>query len=137
MKYNKISDFLLKAFKKIVGENFYFAQYEIRFTYAFGGSIFNKDWIPDLILIPQNSKQISEILKLANDNKIAITPKQYSKAVGIAPRLAISSKKRKIYPLTTKLKIQGIISKKILTFELRFLEFTGYNKNTATITNPK
>jgi len=75
MKYNKISDFLLKAFKKIVGENFYFAQYEIRFTYAFGGSIFNKDWIPDLILIPQNSKQISEILKLANDNKIAITPR--------------------------------------------------------------
>lgn len=75
MKYNKISDFLLEVFKKIVGENSFFTQYEIRWTYAFGGSIFNKDWIPDLILIPQNSKQISEILKLANKNKIAITPR--------------------------------------------------------------
>lgn len=75
MNYNKISDFLLETFKKIVGENSFFTQYEIRWTYAFGGSIFNKDWIPDLILIPQNSKQISEILKLANENKIAITPR--------------------------------------------------------------
>ncbi|GAH26695.1 unnamed protein product, partial [marine sediment metagenome] len=46
MKYNKISDFLLEVFKKIVGENSFFTQYEIRWTYAFGGSIFNKDWIP-------------------------------------------------------------------------------------------
>ncbi len=75
MSYNKISDFLLETFKKIVGENSFFTQYEIRWTYAFGGSIFNKEWIPDLILIPQNSKQISEILKLANENKIAITPR--------------------------------------------------------------
>jgi len=75
MSYNKISDSLLDKFGKIVGENFYFTQYEIRWAYAFGGSIFNKEWIPDLILLPQNSTQVSEILKLANMNKIAVTPR--------------------------------------------------------------
>ncbi|MFX1345297.1 MAG: FAD-binding and (Fe-S)-binding domain-containing protein [Promethearchaeota archaeon] len=75
MNYSKISDSLLEKFKKIVGENSLFNQYEVKFSYAFGGSIFNKEWIPDLILLPQNSKQISEILKLANNNNIAITPR--------------------------------------------------------------
>ncbi|MFW9968830.1 MAG: FAD-linked oxidase C-terminal domain-containing protein [Candidatus Odinarchaeota archaeon] len=73
--YNQISDHLLKKFKLIVGENYTFNNYEVRWTYAFGGSIFNKDWVPDLILIPQNAKQVSEILKLANKNKIPVTPR--------------------------------------------------------------
>ena len=73
--YNKISEELLKKFKKIVGKKFFFNNYEIRYSYAFGCSIFNKEWIPDLILIPQNTKQISEVLKLANENKIPITPR--------------------------------------------------------------
>jgi glycolate oxidase len=75
MNYNKISVSLLEKLKQVVGENHFFTQYEIRWTYAFGGSIFNKDWVPDLILIPQNSKQVSDILKLANNNKIPITPR--------------------------------------------------------------
>jgi glycolate oxidase len=33
------------------------------------------EWFPELILIPQNSNQISEILKLANNNKIPVTPR--------------------------------------------------------------
>jgi len=73
--YNKISDYLLKKFKEIVGENFFFDNYVVRFTYAFGGSIFNKGWVPDLILIPQNKKQVSEILSLANENRIPVTPR--------------------------------------------------------------
>lgn len=73
--YNKISEQLFRKFKEIVGENYFFKEYEIRWTYAFGCSIFNKEWIPDLILIPQNSTQISKILKLANRYKIPITPR--------------------------------------------------------------
>ena len=73
--YNKISKALLKKFKVIVGENGFFDDYEVRYTYAFGGSIFNKEWIPELILIPQNTKQVSEILNLANKNRIPITPR--------------------------------------------------------------
>ncbi|MFX1281543.1 MAG: FAD-binding and (Fe-S)-binding domain-containing protein [Promethearchaeota archaeon] len=75
MKYNKITKPLLEQFKTIVGSHFIFDQFEIRWTYAFGGSLFIKDWIPDLILMPQKSQQVSEILKLANKKKIAVTPR--------------------------------------------------------------
>jgi len=71
--YNKISDHLFEKFKTIVGENNIFNEFEIRWTYSFGGTIFEKNWIPDLILLPQNAEQISKILKLANDYKIPIT----------------------------------------------------------------
>ena len=73
--YNKISKHLSNKFKDIVGDKFFFDNYEIRYSYAFGCSIFNKDWIPDLILIPQTAQQISEILKLANENNIPVTPR--------------------------------------------------------------
>ncbi len=73
--YNKISSPLLKKFKRIVGEKAFFDDYEVRYTYAFGGSIFNKEWIPELILIPQDSSQVSEILILANKNMIPVTPR--------------------------------------------------------------
>ena len=72
MIYNKISSSLHDKFKQIVGENNFFSQFEIRWSYTFGGFIFNKEWVPDLILVPQNSMQISEILKLASKNKIPI-----------------------------------------------------------------
>jgi len=73
--YNKISKPQFERLKGIVGEEAIFDEYEIRWTYAFGGSIFNKDWIPDLIIIPQNKTQISEILKIANKNKIPVVPR--------------------------------------------------------------
>ena len=73
--YNKISKPQFERLKEIVGEDFIFDDYEIRWTYAFGGSIFNKDWIPDLIIVPQNKTQISEILKIANNNKIPVVPR--------------------------------------------------------------
>lgn len=73
--YNRLSEELIEDFQKIVGDEYSFTEYEIRWTYAFGGSIFNKEWVPDLILLPQNRQQISEILELANRNKIPITPR--------------------------------------------------------------
>lgn len=75
LSYNEISKTLAEKFKQIVGENSYFDEFEIRWTYAFGGSVFYKDWVPDLILIPKNAKQVSEILKLANNNKIPVIPR--------------------------------------------------------------
>lgn len=74
-KYNKISKPQFDLLKEIVGKDFIFEEYEIRWTYAFGGSIFNKDWIPDLIIPPQGKNQISEILKAANKNIIPVIPR--------------------------------------------------------------
>ncbi|MFX0105339.1 MAG: FAD-linked oxidase C-terminal domain-containing protein [Candidatus Hodarchaeota archaeon] len=73
--YKNISERLSNEFMEIVGENYFYNDYEIRWTYAFGCSIFNKEWIPDMILVPKNAKQISEILLLANNNKIPVTPR--------------------------------------------------------------
>jgi glycolate oxidase len=73
--HNILTDKLLQKFKKVVGEEYFFTQYEVRFCYAFGGYIFNKNWIPDLILVPQTTEQISDILMLANKSKIPVTPR--------------------------------------------------------------
>ncbi|MHA1281553.1 MAG: FAD-binding and (Fe-S)-binding domain-containing protein [Promethearchaeota archaeon] len=72
-KYQKISSNLVKKFQQIVGKEFCYDRYEVRYAYAFGGTIFEKDWIPELILLPQNVNQISEILKIANENRIPVT----------------------------------------------------------------
>ena len=74
-QYNKLTDSLISQFKEIVGENSFFDSYEIRWTYSFGGTIFEKEWIPDLILLPENKEEVSRILKLANENNIPITPR--------------------------------------------------------------
>ncbi len=73
--YNKISKTIIKQFKEIVGKDLCHSDYEIRWTYAFGGTIFEKNWIPELILIPQTTEQVSKILKIANKNKIPVTPR--------------------------------------------------------------
>jgi glycolate oxidase len=73
--YKNISNEISGKFKEIVGEKNHFSEYEIRWTYAFGANIFEKGWIPDLILIPQTNEQISKILKLANQHNIPVTPR--------------------------------------------------------------
>ncbi|MBD3211786.1 MAG: FAD-binding protein [Candidatus Lokiarchaeota archaeon] len=73
--YSILSKDLKQKFKDIVGNDSFFDQKEIRWTYAFGGTVFEKEWIPDLILLPRNREQIKKILKLANQKKIPITPR--------------------------------------------------------------
>ena len=71
--YHRITKKIIKTFKEIVGEESCFDDFEVRWCYAFGGTIFEREWIPDLVLLPQNSSQISKILKLANQKKIPVT----------------------------------------------------------------
>ena len=75
MPYNKISEKLRLQFEEIVGKAYCFNEKEIIWTYAFGGAIFEKEWMPELILMPQNSEQVSKILKLANKKRIPVTPR--------------------------------------------------------------
>ena len=60
---------MIVEFEDIIGKDYCLKDYEIRWSYAFGGTLFEKDWIPELILLPQTKEQISEVLKLANKNK--------------------------------------------------------------------
>ena len=88
VNYNKISESLFQKFKEIVGESFFFSDYETRWTYAFGGTIFQKEWIPELILMPQSTEQVSKILKLANANKIPVTPRGSGTSLSAGPMAA-------------------------------------------------
>jgi glycolate oxidase len=83
--YNKISENLLQEFKKIVGEECFLIEKEHRWTYTFGSTMIEPDWVPDLILIPQNTKQISDILKIANDNRIPVTPRGSGTSLSAGP----------------------------------------------------
>ncbi|MFX1316755.1 MAG: FAD-binding and (Fe-S)-binding domain-containing protein [Promethearchaeota archaeon] len=84
-KYNKISKQLIQQFKQILGEESCYDNFEIRWVYSFGGTIFKRDWIPDLILLPQNSEQISKILKIANNHKIPVTPRGSGTSLSAGP----------------------------------------------------
>ncbi|MFX0098730.1 MAG: FAD-binding and (Fe-S)-binding domain-containing protein [Candidatus Hodarchaeota archaeon] len=42
------------------------------------------DWIPDVILLPKNKKQISRILKIAHDNKIPVIPRGNGTSLSVA-----------------------------------------------------
>ena len=73
--YNPISEDLRKKFKNIVGEENFLVEKEHRWAYALGASIIEPEWLPDIILLPKNTAQVSEILKLANENKTPVTPR--------------------------------------------------------------
>lgn len=75
MPYNELTEELIQSFTEIVGKPNSFTDFEIRWTYAFGGSIFEKDWIPGLVLTPETAVQVAKILKLANEHVIPITPR--------------------------------------------------------------
>lgn len=73
--YKTLSNSLKERFRTIVGKKSYFDQKEIRWTYAFGGTVFEKEWIPDIVLMPSNRDQIKKILRLANEENIPVTPR--------------------------------------------------------------
>jgi len=75
VKFSKLTEDLLDQFKKIVGDQNALDEFTHRWVYSFGGIIFKEKWIPDLILLVENKEHISEILKLANENNIPITPR--------------------------------------------------------------
>jgi len=75
MSYNKISEKLKQQFEEIVGKAYCFDEKEIIWTYAFGGAIFEREWMPELILMPQNAEQVARVLMLANKKRIPVTPR--------------------------------------------------------------
>ncbi len=83
--YNKISNELMPQFRDIVGVENSFVSKEQLYPYLFGGTMIEPDWIPELVLMPQHPTQISEILKLANQYRIPVTPRGSGTSLSAGP----------------------------------------------------
>jgi len=72
--YNKITPVLLEQLKKLLGAEHVFTDPEKLKTY---GHDETEDllFIPEVVVKPGTTQEISEILKLANANKIPVTPR--------------------------------------------------------------
>lgn len=72
--YNKIKHSDLEKIKEIVGSENVFTEEETRNIY---GSDETEDFKfpPEVVVKPTNTQQVSEILKLANENNIPVTPR--------------------------------------------------------------
>jgi glycolate oxidase len=64
----------LQAFKKIVGENFVFVDDESLHHYAHDETE-NLHFLPDVVIKPRTAAEISDIMKICNENKIPVTPR--------------------------------------------------------------
>lgn len=73
--YSKISDEIYQRFKNIVGDENISREPEIVWCYSFDGTMFREKTIPEIVILPKNTNEISEILKIANDNKIIVIPR--------------------------------------------------------------
>ncbi len=72
--YNKIKDSDIEKIKEIAGSENVFTEEETRNIY---GSDETEDFKfpPEVVVKPTNTKQVSKILKLANENNIPVTPR--------------------------------------------------------------
>ena len=69
---NKLTEFA----KKIFGSENVLSSYDELYTYsADSTNIVNSDEMADVVVFAQNSKQVSDLLKFANENEIPVTPR--------------------------------------------------------------
>lgn len=66
----QITKEIKEQFKKITGKDNYFDNPEELIVYSYDATNFSHK--PDVVLLPVNAKQISEILKIADENKIPV-----------------------------------------------------------------
>jgi glycolate oxidase len=73
MSFSQINTAILDSLKAIVSDEFLFIDEETRKAY---GKDETEDFVfpPEVVVKPANSKEISDILKLANQEKIPVTP---------------------------------------------------------------
>lgn len=68
-----LDDIIKRHLKNIFGEEALFDKFEDRICYSFDAT--NLEFIPDAVVFPTKSEQISELLKIANENLIPVTPR--------------------------------------------------------------
>jgi glycolate oxidase len=72
--YNKVDSEILKALRSITGEADVFQDIDTIKLYS-KDETEDLEFSPEVVIKPQNSEQVSEILKLANQKKIPVTPR--------------------------------------------------------------
>jgi len=83
MNYNKVDQKVLDQLKNICGEENVVVDKEKLVDYTHDEyPWFEETYYPEVVVKPQNEKQVSEILKLANQNLIPVTPR--GAATGLA-----------------------------------------------------
>lgn len=70
---NNINNSIINELKRILPNNNVLTDYEERYCYAFDTTAVRDNlYLPDVVVLPENAKQISEILKLADQNNIPV-----------------------------------------------------------------
>lgn len=74
MKFNTPTPEIIDKFRKIVGKQYVFTDKEHLFDYSHDETE-DLSFLPDVVIKPRTPYEISEILKICNRQKIAITPR--------------------------------------------------------------
>ena len=64
---------IVEKIEKAVGKDGYSTKIADRYTYGFDASIFH--CTPDIVIQPRTTEQVSEIMKIANEEKIPVVPR--------------------------------------------------------------
>jgi len=74
INFTNMNSLIKSKLKSLVGETNYFDSYEDRLVYSYDGTP-TLHQMPEAVLFPENEDQISQILKLANEEKFAVVPR--------------------------------------------------------------
>ena len=74
MKFNKPAPKITDKFREIVGKQYVFTDEEHLFDYSHDETG-DLSFLPDVVIKPRTPQEISEILKICNEHKIAVTPR--------------------------------------------------------------
>lgn len=64
---------IIEKIEKVVGKDGYSVDPAVLYTYGFDASIYHSN--PDMVIQPTTTEQVSEIMKIVNEEKIPVTPR--------------------------------------------------------------
>lgn len=64
---------IIKKLRNIAGKENVLSEYEDRYCYAYDATAIGEElYLPDAVVLPQNTEQVSEIIKIANEENIPV-----------------------------------------------------------------
>ena len=75
MKYNKVTEDVLSELKEIIGEENVLTNIEDLEKYSHDETAIGVKALPEVVVKPEDTDQVSKILALANERKIPVTPR--------------------------------------------------------------